>query len=80
MKLYYQRFWELISKRKNLYTDLIEPLGTRAKERKEEFQVELAKVKNRLTKGFLDDFCVEDGGINWLRVVQYNSGIKPPAF
>ena len=74
-----QRFWEFISKRKNLYTDLIEPLGARAKERKEEFQVELANVKNRLTKDFLDSFCVADGGINWMRVVQYNSGVRAPS-
>jgi hypothetical protein len=44
LKLCGQRFWEFISGRKNLYTDIIEPLGSRAKERKEEFEVELGKV------------------------------------
>jgi hypothetical protein len=66
---------EFISGRKNLYTDIIEPLGSRAKERKEEFEIELAKVTNRLTKEFLDDFCLPDGTIQWLKVVQFNSSI-----
>ncbi|MGA3284511.1 MAG: PmeII family type II restriction endonuclease [Verrucomicrobiota bacterium] len=78
LKLCGQRFWEFISEQETLYTDLIEPLGVRAKERKEEFQVELAKVKNRLTKEFLNSFCTKDDGINWKRVVQYNSSIIPP--
>ena len=78
LKLCGQRFWEFISGRKNLYTDIIEPLGIRAKERKEEFEIELSKVTNRLTKEFLDDFCLPDGTIQWLKVVQFNSGIVSP--
>ena len=78
MKLYGQRFWEFISGRKTLYTDIIEPLGSRAKERKEEFEVELGKVTNRLTKEFLNDFCLSDGAIQWKKIVEFNSGIIPP--
>ena len=73
-----QRFWEFISGRKSLYTDIIEPLGSRAKERKEEFEVELAKVTNRLTKEFLDGFCLQDGTIQWKKVVEFNASIVPP--
>jgi len=78
LKLLGQRFWEFISGEENLYTDLIEPLGVRAKERKEEYEIELGKVTNRLTKEFLDGFCDKDGTINWKRLVQFNSGIVPP--
>jgi Type II restriction endonuclease EcoO109I len=78
LKLCGQRFWEFISGRKTLYTDIIEPLGSRAKERKEEFEVELAKVINRLTKEFLDDYCLADGTIQWKKLVEFNSGIVPP--
>lgn len=78
LKLCGQRFWEFISGRKNLYTDIIEPLGSRAKERKEEFEVELGKVTNRLTKEFLDRFCLPDGTIRWKEVVEFNSSILPP--
>ena len=73
-----QRFWEFISGRKNLYTDIIEPLGSRAKERKEEFEIELARVTNRLTKEFLNGYCLPDGTIQWKKIVEFNSGIIPP--
>lgn len=78
LKLCGQRFWEFISGRKTLYTDIIEPLGSRAKERKEEFEVELAKVTNRLTKEFLDGYCLADGTIQWKKLVEFNSGVVPP--
>ena len=61
-----------------MYTDIIEPLGIRAKERKEEFEIELGKVTNRLTKEFLDRFCLPDGTIQWKALVQFNSSIVPP--
>jgi hypothetical protein len=78
LKLCGQRFWEFISGREFLYTDIIEPLGSRAKERKEEFEIELAKVTNRLTKEFLDRFCLPDGTIQWKEVVEFNSSIIAP--
>ena len=78
LKLCGQRFWEFISGRKNLYTDIIEPLGSRAKERKEEFEIELARVTNRLTKEFLNGFCMPDGSIQWKKIVEFNSSIVPP--
>ena len=78
LKLCGQRFWEFISGRKTLYTDIIEPLGSRAKERKEEFEVELARVTNRLTKEFLNGFCLPDGTIQWKKIVEFNSSIIPP--
>jgi len=78
LKLCGQRFWEFISGRKELYTEIIEPLGSRAKERKEEFEIELAKVTNRLTKEFLNGFCQPDGSIQWKKIVEFNSGIVPP--
>jgi hypothetical protein len=68
-----QSFWHLISDSENLYTDIIEPLGYRAKEHNESFHVERAKVINAFTAEFLKDFCVE-GEINWRELVQFNSG------
>lgn len=68
-----QRFWEFISGDDNLYTTIIEPLGHKAKERNEEFQVECGKVTNRFTAEFIKDFCQSDGTILWERLVQFNS-------
>ena len=48
LKVVGQNFWSLISENKDLYTDIIEPIGYRAKERNESFCAERAKVVNRL--------------------------------
>lgn len=74
MKVVGQNFWYLISEDKNLYTDIIEPIGYRAIAHNESFQVEKDKVTNRFTKQFIDRFCEEDGAIHWVKLVQFNSG------
>jgi hypothetical protein len=70
-----QRFWEFVSGDNNLYTTIIEPLGHKAKERNEEFQIEYGKVINRFTAEFIKDFCQPDGTILWEKLVQFNSAI-----
>ena len=73
VKLCGQSFWELISANKRMYLDIVEPLGHKAKERDEEFRGECAKVINRFTAEFIKDFCLADGGIDWKKVVAFNS-------
>jgi len=58
------------------YTTIIEPLGHKAKERNEAFQVEYGKVINRFTAEFIKEFCEPDGTILWNKLVQFNSAIK----
>ncbi len=70
-----QEFWEFISGDSELYTDLIEPLGHKAKEKNEEFQKEHAKIVNKFTKEFGDKFCV-NGEIDWEALVKFNSSSK----
>ncbi|HNT23522.1 MAG TPA: PmeII family type II restriction endonuclease [Anaerolineales bacterium] len=74
MKVVGQNFWYLISENQNLYTDLIEPVGYRAKEHNDSFSFEKGKVTNRLTKQFIDQFCDDGGAINWVKLVEFNSG------
>jgi hypothetical protein len=74
MKVVGQNFWYLISENKNLYTDIIEPIGYKAKEQNESFFIEKSKVTNRFTKQFIDTFCDESGAINWEQLVEFNSG------
>lgn len=73
LKLCGQTFWELISGNKRMYLDIFEPLGHKAKERNEEFRGEYAKVVNRFTAEFIKAFCLADGGIDWKKVVAFNS-------
>lgn len=77
-KLCGQPFWSLISGNDSMYQDIIEPLGHRAKERNEEFGKEYAKVANRFTAEFLRNYCLDDGAIDWVKIVAFNSAtIKP---
>ena len=72
-KLCGQRFWEFISGDGKLYTDIIEPLGHRAKEKNEQFNLEYAKVLNKFTGEFITAFCDADGSIRWEHIVRLNS-------
>ena len=69
-----QRFWEFISGDKNLYKNIIEPLGHRAKEKNEAFGESYAKMINKFTREFANEFCEESGGIDWGKFVDFNSG------
>ena len=74
LKVVGQNFWYLISENRDLYTDIIEPVGYRAKERNDAFLEERGRVINRLTKQFIDRFCSADGSIDWAKLVEFNSG------
>ena len=71
-----QEFWTFISDNENLYLDIIEPLGNKAKERNEEFQKCYVQTINKLTAQFIKDFCDESGDVDWEKLVEFNSGKK----
>jgi hypothetical protein len=73
LKVVGQNFWYLISGNENLYTEIIEPLGYRAKEHNKFFLKEKSKVINKFTQEFLGEFC-RDGEIDWDSIVRFNSG------
>ena len=72
-KLCGQRFWTFISGDEKFYTDIIEPFGYKAKEKNEEFLIAYSKMINRFTREFGNDFCDKDGGIDWKKLVEFNS-------
>lgn len=69
-----QDFWEFISGDPNLFTEIIEPLGHKAKERNAEFDELYAEVINRFVLKFLEDYCTRSGKIDWIKLVKFNSG------
>lgn len=73
-KLCGQEFWEFISGNDRLYIDIVEPLGYKAKERNDEFAKEYSNIVNLFTREILNEFCFEDGSINWEKLVAFNSG------
>lgn len=70
-----QQFWELISGNENLYTEIIEPLGHKAKERNEKFMGAYVQIINKFTLDFMNEFCV-DGKVDWKKLVKFNSEKK----
>jgi hypothetical protein len=71
-----QSFWEFVSGNNELYTEIIEPLGHKAKERNDEFEQLYAKTLNKFTLEFSQTFCFQDGSIDWKKLVEYNSKSK----
>jgi hypothetical protein len=71
-----QRFWSFISGNDNLYIDIIEPLGHKAREQNNEFQKTYNKLLNRFVKEFSNKYCKSSGEIDWDKIVKFNSGKK----
>ena len=74
LKLVGQNFWAFISGSKTLYTDIIVPLGYKAKEHNDLYLQKLNNMSNLLTVQFGEMFCGADGAIDWDRLVRANSG------
>lgn len=72
-KLCGQRFWSFISGNEDLYVQIIEPLGHKAKQRNDSFQKLYAQVINKFEREVLKDF-IQDDLIDWPKLVHFNSG------
>lgn len=60
---------------KRLYLKIIEPLDNKAKERNEDFQKSYTQMINKFTREFTIEYCNNDGAIDWIKLVKYNSSI-----
>ena len=74
LKLVGQNFWYFISEDKDLYTDIIEPIGYRAKEHNDEYERRKAEVANLLTMEFIGGYCHPSGAIDWPKLVHAACG------
>jgi hypothetical protein len=73
-----QIFWEFISGNTNFYTEIIEPLSHKAKEKNEEFMQSYSQMINKFTREFGNNFCDQNGAINWEELVKFNSSSTKP--
>lgn len=73
-----QTFWEFISGDTDLYTEIIEPLGHKAKQKNEKFLESYAQMINKFTREFGNDFCDAKGAIDWEKLVKFNSSTVSP--
>lgn len=73
LKVTGQNFWFFLSGNSQLFTDIIEPIGYKARTHNKAYTQEKEKIYNEFTKEFLLEFC-PDGTIDWAKLVQFNSG------
>ena len=73
-----QKFWEFVSNESELYTKIIEPLGHQAKERNDDFLQSYSQMINKFTKEFAATFCLNNGSIDWDKLLRFNSAMLAP--
>lgn len=74
-----QEFWSLLSGGNDtLYSDIIEPIGHKAKSHNEEIAKAAAAKLNLLTGEFIKRFCDDTGVVKWPELIEFNSGKKIP--
>jgi hypothetical protein len=71
-----QKFWEFISGNPELFIEIIEPLGYKAKEKNDAFMVSFSQMINKFTREFANNFCDDKGNIDWNKLVVFNSSSK----
>lgn len=74
LKIVGQNFWYFVSENKELYMDIIHPIGYEAKQHNQLYLLEKSKAANRLTRDFIQGYCDESGEINWPELVRSVSG------
>lgn len=72
-----QSFWHLISGDRELYVDLIEPLGLEGEKHNQLFNDEKDATYNRLIREFTVGYCNKSGKIDWPKLVKFVSGNLP---
>ena len=71
-----QKFWEFISDNDNLFIEIIDPLGHKAKEKNDDFMKSYSEMLNKFTREFTNQYCNAKGSIEWEKLVRYNSESK----
>lgn len=69
-----QDFWAELTGDSEFYLKIIEYMGEKPELFLSKYRESYNKASNRLVKQFTENFCDEDGSINWDRLVAFNSG------
>ncbi len=67
-------FWTELTGDEDFYKKLIRYMDRLPEKYVEEFNVAYQKASNRLVREFTQEFCYEDGSIDWETLVEFNSG------
>ena len=74
MELAGKDFWTELTGDEGFYIKLIRFMDKLPEKYVEEFDASYQKASNRLVREFTQEFCFEDGSIDWEKLVKFNSG------
>lgn len=74
MELAGKEFWTELTNDDEFYIKLIRFMDRQPEKYAEKFEASYQKAANRLIREFTQEFCFEDGSINWEKLVEFNSG------
>lgn len=69
-----KEFWTELTGDEEFYIKLIRLMDRLPEKYVEDFDEAYQKAANRLVKEFTNEFCYDDGGIDWEKLVKFNSG------
>lgn len=70
-----QAFWQEITGNPDFYLKIIDLMKDKPLEHLTAYKDAWDATLNRFTRDFTNDFCLEDGHINWGKLTEFNSGI-----
>ena len=71
-----QAFWAELTGDDEFYLKLIHYMESLPEKYIESFDEAYYKAANKLVREFTTEFCLEDGSIDWAKLVEFNSGSK----
>lgn len=69
-----KRFWTELTGDEDFYIKIIGFMGTLPEQYVASYKESYDKAFNRLVREFSNDFCRDDGSIDWEKLVEFNSG------
>lgn len=73
-----QAFWQELTGDPDFYLKIIRLMKDKPQQHLQEYQQAFDAAVNRFTKEFIDEFCFEDGSIDWEKLTAFNSGVRVP--
>lgn len=71
-----QAFWYEMTDDDDFYLKIIKLMNDKPRQHAVEYKRAWDAAVNRFTAEFINDFCNEDGSINWEKLTEFNSGNK----
>lgn len=67
-------FWEWLTGDPSFYTKIVDYMGQKPDIFAASFEDAYNKAQNRMVRDFTLNYCKDDGSIDWVKLIEYNSG------